>query len=500
MLEMSKMSFEYTLLDSSDDFVRAVESTIELFKDAFRDVLVGRLTIENSLREEEHLIGTKFCYIDAEDNETDWYIESTVPQNTFQTDIAAKRRLVCCHVFRAMTRLTGNVPSEWGILVGVRPVKIARTYLEMGLSEEETITRLQTDYLMSANKAAFITEVAIKERPFLVVEANHISIYIGIPFCPTHCLYCSFPSALLPKDHAQIESFLADLKREIMATAEMIKRYDLVVDTLYIGGGTPTSLSDEDFYNLLSFVREQIPLEAVKEFTVEAGRPDTITTKKIEAMCMHGVTRISLNPQTMQEKTLKRIGRNHTVRDIIEIFEQIRQSSIAVINMDIIIGLPGETVEDVRDTMAQIKRLAPDNITIHSLAIKRASPLKEKLIEYPLPSFGEAREMFRVAEEMAGEMGMKPYYLYRQRNIQGNLENVGYAKVGAESIYNIRMIEERQTIIGMGPSSTTKILFRDGKTFQNLLHPKNVAVYGEKLDEYLAERDRVFNDMAYKEE
>ena len=494
------MSFEYTLLDSSDDFVRAVESTIELFKDAFRDVLVGRLTIENSLREEEHLIGTKFCYIDAEDNETDWYIESTVPQNTFQTDIAAKRRLVCCHVFRAMTRLTGNVPSEWGILVGVRPVKIARTYLEMGLSEEETITRLQTDYLMSANKATFITEVAIKERPFLVVEANHISIYIGIPFCPTHCLYCSFPSALLPKDHAQIESFLADLKREIMATAEMIKRYDLVVDTLYIGGGTPTSLSDEDFYNLLSFVREQIPLEAVKEFTVEAGRPDTITTKKIEAMCMHGVTRISLNPQTMQEKTLKRIGRNHTVRDIIEIFEQIRQSSIAVINMDIIIGLPGETVEDVRDTMAQIKRLAPDNITIHSLAIKRASPLKEKLIEYPLPSFGEAREMFRVAEEMAGEMGMKPYYLYRQRNIQGNLENVGYAKVGAESIYNIRMIEERQTIIGMGPSSTTKILFRDGKTFQNLLHPKNVAVYGEKLDEYLAERDRVFNDMAYKEE
>jgi oxygen-independent coproporphyrinogen-3 oxidase len=399
-----------------------------------------------------------------------------------------------------MQRLTGNVPSEWGILVGVRPVKIARTYLEMGLSEEETITRLQTDYLMSANKAAFITEIAIKERPFLVVEANHISIYIGIPFCPTHCLYCSFPSALLQKDHAQIESFLADLKREIMATAEMIKRYDLVVDTLYIGGGTPTSLSDKDFYNLLSFVREQIPLEAVKEFTVEAGRPDTITSKKIEAMCMHGVTRISLNPQTMQEKTLKRIGRNHTVRDIIEIFEQIRQSSIAVINMDIIIGLPGETVEDVRDTMAQIKRLAPDNITIHSLAIKRASPLKEKLIEYPLPSFGEAREMFRVAEEMAGEMGMKPYYLYRQRNIQGNLENVGYAKVGAESIYNIRMIEERQTIIGMGPSSTTKILFRDGKTFQNLLHPKNVAVYGEKLDEYLAERDRVFNDMAYKEE
>ncbi len=494
------MNFGYTVLDSSDDFVRAVESTMQLFEDAFREELIGQLTIENSMNEEKHLIRTQFCYTDAADRETDWYIESMVPQHTFQTDIAAKRRLVCCHVFHAMKRITGKVPSEWGILVGVRPVKIARTYLEMGLSEEETITRLQEDYLMSASKASFITEVAVKERPFLVTEVNHISIYIGIPFCPTHCLYCSFPSALLPKDHTQIVSFLDDLKREITKTAEMIERYGLVVDTLYIGGGTPTSLSDEDFYDLLAFVREQIPLDAVKEFTVEAGRPDTITTKKIEAMCAHGVTRISLNPQTMQEKTLKRIGRNHTVRDIIEIFEQIRQSSISVINMDIIIGLPGETVEDVRDTMMQIQKLDPDNITIHSLAIKRASPLKEKLIEYPLPSFGEAREMFRIAEEMAGEIGMKPYYLYRQRNIQGNLENVGYAKVGAESIYNIRMIEERQTIIGIGPSSTTKILFRDGKTFQNLLHPKNVAVYGEKLDEYLAERDRLFHDLAYKEE
>lgn len=494
------MNFGYTVLDSSDDFVRAVESTMQLFEDAFREELIGQLTIENSINEEKHLIRTQFCYTDAADRETDWYIESMVPQHTFQTDIAAKRRLVCCHVFHAMKRITGKVPSEWGILVGVRPVKIARTYLEMGLSEEETITRLQEDYLMSASKASFITEVAVKERPFLVTEVNHISIYIGIPFCPTHCLYCSFPSALLPKDHTQIVSFLDDLKREITKTAEMIERYGLVVDTLYIGGGTPTSLSDEDFYDLLAFVQEQIPLDAVKEFTVEAGRPDTITTKKIEAMCAHGVTRISLNPQTMQEKTLKRIGRNHTVRDIIEIFEQIRQSSISVINMDIIIGLPGETVEDVRDTMMQIQKLDPDNITIHSLAIKRASPLKEKLIEYPLPSFGEVREMFRIAEEMAGEIGMKPYYLYRQRNIQGNLENVGYAKVGAESIYNIRMIEERQTIIGIGPSSTTKILFRDGKTFQNLLHPKNVAVYGEKLDEYLAERDRLFHDLAYKEE
>ena len=160
------MNFGYTVLDSSDDFVRAVESTMQLFEDAFREELIGQLTIENSINEEKHLIRTQFCYTDAADRENDWYIESMVPQHTFQTDIAAKRRLVCCHVFHAMKRITGKVPSEWGILVGVRPVKIARTYLEMGLSEEETITRLQEDYLMSASKASFITEVAVKERPF----------------------------------------------------------------------------------------------------------------------------------------------------------------------------------------------------------------------------------------------------------------------------------------------------------------------------------------------
>lgn len=497
---MSEINFTYRILDAADVFVREVESTVQLFQDACPQELVGSLTIENRIDDENQVVITQLSYTDKVGRTDEWCMESMVPSDTLQTPMAAKRRLVCCHVFRALERITGKRPSEWGILVGIRPVKIARTYMEHGFTEEDTIRHLQTDYLMSEEKASFITMIAVKERPFLRVQPNHISIYIGIPFCPTHCLYCSFPSALLPKDHTQIESFLADLKREITATSEMIRQYNLAVDTIYIGGGTPTSLSDEDFYDLLAFIKHKIPLSGAAEFTVEAGRPDTITTKKIEAMCVHGVTRISLNPQTMQEKTLKRIGRNHTVRDIIDIFEQIRKSSIAVINMDVIVGLPGETAEDVRDTMAQIKQLDPDNVTIHSLAVKRASPLKERLIDYPLPTFAVSREMFRIAEEMAGEMGMKPYYLYRQRNIQGNLENVGYAKVGAESVYNIRMIEERQTIIGIGPSSTTKILFRDGKTFQNLFHPKNVAVYGEKLAEYVAERDRLFNDLAYEEE
>lgn len=497
---MSEVRFTYRVLDETDDFLRSVESTVQLFEDACREEMAGDMAMINRIDAENGLITTRFVYTDAAGQTSEWQYESRFPENTFQTPIAMQRRLVCCHVFRSLERITGKKASEWGILVGVRPVKIARTYMEIGFTEEETAAHLQTDYLMSAEKAQAITAIAVKERPFLQSKKNHISIYIGIPFCPTHCLYCSFPSALLPKDHSQIEAFLHDLKREITATADIIRRYDLVVDTLYIGGGTPTSLSDEDFHDLLTFVKRELPLDGVQEFTVEAGRPDTITPKKIEAMCAHGVTRVSLNPQTMQEKTLKRIGRNHTVRDIIDIFELIRKSSISVINMDVIIGLPGETAADVRDTMAQIAQLDPDNVTIHSLAVKRASPLKEKLVDYPLPSFAEAREMFRIAEEMAGEIGMKPYYLYRQRNIQGNLENVGYAKVGAESIYNIRMIEERQTIIGIGPSSTTKILFRDGKTFQNLLHPKNVAVYGEKLDEYLAERDRLFHDLAYEEE
>lgn len=492
------MSFTYRVDEVADDYARAVESTVQLFIDAFGEELAGSLVI-HPIAEQGKVI-TAFTYCDAQGHERVWQEKSNIPADSLQTEMATKRRLVSCHTFHAMERICEKSPSEWGILVGVRPVKVARTYMEHGLTEAETIDKLQEEYLMSKNKAAVITAIAIKERPFLAIGPNHISIYIGIPFCPTHCLYCSFPSALLPKNHREIEAYLTDLKREITATAEMIDKYHLTVDTIYIGGGTPTSLANEDFEELLSFVEEVLPIADVAEFTVEAGRPDTITTEKIKSMERHGVTRVSINPQTMQEKTLKRIGRNHTVRDIIDIFGLIRSGSIATINMDVIVGLPGEGADDVRDTMRQVKALDPDNVTIHSLAVKRASPLKEKLVDYPLPSFEESREMFRIAEDMAGEMGMTPYYLYRQRNIQGNLANVGYAKAGKESIYNIRMIEERQTIIGMGPSSTTKILFRDGKTFTNLFHPKNIAVYGEKLGDYLSERDRLFNDMAYEEE
>ncbi|MBO5245428.1 MAG: coproporphyrinogen dehydrogenase HemZ, partial [Selenomonadales bacterium] len=377
----------YRVLDETDDFLRSAESIVQLFEEACREELTGDLTISDHVDEKTGLVRTQFVYTDAVGQTCEWQYESRFPENTFQTPIAMQRRLVCCHVFRALERITGKKASEWGILVGVRPVKIARTYMEIGFTEEETVAYLQTGYLMSEEKARAITAIAVKERPFLQSKKNHISIYIGIPFCPTHCLYCSFPSALLPNDHTQIKAFLYDLKREITATADMIRRYGLTVDTLYIGGGTPTSLSDEDFYDLLAFVKGELPLDSVQEFTVEAGRPDTITPKKIEAMCAHGVTRVSINPQTMQEKTLKRIGRNHTVRDIIDIFGLIRKSSISVINMDVIIGLPGETAEDVRDTMTQIQALDPDNVTIHSLAVKRASPLKEKLVDYPLPSF-----------------------------------------------------------------------------------------------------------------
>lgn len=496
---MPQIKFDFCVVEEADDFARAAESTVQLFIDAFGAVLSGSLTIRPYVEEEAAKVVTQFEYTD-DDTSSVWQESDVIPSDSLQTPMATRRRLVSCHVFRAMERICGKSPSEWGILVGVRPVKVARTYMEHGFTVEETIARLQEEYLLSEEKSSAITAIALKERQFLRCEKNHISLYIGIPFCPTHCLYCSFPSSLLPKDHCEIEAYLDDLKREITATAEMIEKYRLTVDTLYIGGGTPTSLSDTDFDALLAFVRRTIPMESLQEFTVEAGRPDTITQAKIRAMEGYGVTRVSLNPQTMQEKTLKRIGRNHTVRDIINIFGLLRKSSIDTINMDVIIGLPGEGIDDVRDTMRQIQELAPDNVTIHSLAIKRASPLKEKLAEYPLASFDESREMFRIAETMAGEMGMRPYYLYRQRNIQGNLANVGYAKVGKESIYNIRMIEERQTIFGMGPSSTTKILFRDGKTFTNLFHPKNVTVYGEKLNEYLSERDRLFHDMAYEEE
>ncbi len=404
---------------------------------------------------------------------------------------AAVQRLVRLNLLAILRRLTGRNPGPWGILRGVRPIKIVHRLLDAALTAAEAAERLTAKYAVDPGKAQLLTEIAGRQRPFLPAgEAGRrlVSVYIGVPYCPSRCLYCSFPANVLPADRAEVAVFLSALEADLAAAAALLARHGLEAETVYIGGGTPTSLDDADFARLLVLARRSFVGAATREFTVEAGRPDSLTDGKVAALAAAGVTRVSVNPQTMQEKTLKLIGRNHTVRDIIVMFRKIRAAGIPVVNMDVIAGLPGETAADMAATMDGVAALAPENLTVHTLAIKRGSRLAAGQDEVALPGEAETTAMVAVAAAAAARMGLVPYYLYRQKYMTGNLENVGYARPGTECIYNIQIIEERQTVLGVGPAAGTKAV-RDAFRLDSCYNPKDVATYIRNIDHYIRRRD-----------
>lgn len=385
--------------------------------------------------------------------------------------------------------------TPWGILTGVRPGKIVQRMLDAKeVSEPEMVARLQQDYAIRRDKAQILAQIGLRHRKLLLPPGElkkKVSVYVGIPFCPTRCLYCSFPSYVLPQHRQDLELFLAALARDITAAGDLLDSAGVKADTIYIGGGTPTSLGSGDFSQLLAMIRDRFTNPSLREFTVEAGRPDTMDDDKLSAMKYYNVDRVSINPQTMQQKTLKLIGRMHSVQDIIDVFGKLRRMGFPVINMDLIAGLPGETEKDMDDTLEQIARLAPDNFTVHTLAIKKGSRLKELAGDYPLPGPANTAAMVRLAARCAASMGMFPYYLYRQKYMTGNLENIGYTKPGSESLYNIHSIEERQTIIGIGPAATTKFVAPDWRV-ENLHHAKDLKTYIDTLPQYIRQREEGF--------
>lgn len=417
--------------------------------------------------------------------------QQTAPEEASDSAVV---RLVKLNILRLMSNLLSYNPSPWGILRGVRPTKIIHRLLDRGWQLPAIIERLQTVYGLDPEKAQLVTNVAARQWPFLPPagkQSRMISVYIGIPFCPSRCVYCSFPSYPLPRDDSQLQSFLQALFRDIEATAALIRRHNLAVETIYVGGGTPTSLNAYQFSSLLSLIEKHFVGPALKEFTVEAGRPDSITVEKIRAMQRFHVTRTSVNPQTMQQKTLNLIGRQHTVQDIINIFYQIRNNANLLINMDIIVGLPGETTADVADTVEQLAALDPDNLTIHTLARKRGAGWTGSWDKYCLPEAATVAEMLAVAKARAEQMGMQPYYLYRQKHMTGNLENIGYAKPGTECLYNIQIISERQTIIGIGPAAATKAVDAATWRISSCYNAKDLNTYITDLDRYLAMRSKL---------
>ena len=347
---------------------------------------------------------------------------------------------------------------------------------------------MRSTYLCSKEKTELAIDIAKREQKILadIHYEEGYSLYVGIPFCPTTCLYCSFTSFPIRAWKDKVDAYLSAVEKEIDFVKEACA--DKVLDSVYIGGGTPTTLEPDELDRLFAKLKGTLDWSQVKEFTVEAGRADSITAEKLRVMKKWGVTRISVNPQTMKQETLDVIGRRHTVEQTVEAFWTARREGFDNINMDLILGLPGETKNDVAETMRRVKELAPDSLTVHSLAIKRASRLSQWILENGMDTLHNTDETMQIAALGARELGMEPYYLYRQKNMSGNFENVGYAKPGKAGIYNILIMEEKQSILALGAGTISKAVYPDGR-IERCDNVKDVDLYIEKIDEMI-ERKR----------
>ena len=391
----------------------------------------------------------------------------------------------------------------WGNLTGIRPTKLIRTMLEEELDSVPGSLCVPGSVIDKIKERAYAERrlrgekldlgIDIAKREIEIMSRLHgtdgYSVYVGIPFCPSTCLYCSFTSNPIFKYKDKIKNYLLAIKKELEWDVSHLS--DRYLDTIYIGGGTPTTLSPEELDELLGYITNILPMENVREFTIEAGRADSITKEKLDVIKKYPITRISVNPQTMSDKTLKTIGRNHTVKQFVDAFNLVREEGFDNINSDIILGLPGETVEDVRHTIEELKKLGPDSLTVHSLAIKRASRLKRWMDENELEITMDYEEAMRICADGAKAMGLNPYYLYRQKQMAGNLENTGYSKPGKEGLYNILIMEEIQSIVAMGAGSVSKCVHADG-LIERCDNVKDIDLYLSKIDEMIERKDALF--------
>ena len=390
-------------------------------------------------------------------------------------------------IYRLLTEYTGRL-LPWGSMTGMRPTKIASAALEKDKVTEDIIEYYRYTYDVSEEKAKLATDVAIAEKAVLdsVDPVTDYSLYIGIPFCPTRCLYCSFAAYPIHEYESQVDKYIEYLKQELAYISFLNRHRNLI--TVYVGGGTPTSLTDKQLDELLGCVNETFDLSNLREFTVEAGRPDSITTEKLAVLKKQGCTRISINPQTMNSYTLRVIGRSHTPADIKWAMNEARKCGFKNINMDIIAGLPGETVKDMKYTLDELDKMAPESLTVHSLALKRAAKLNQSFDDYKNEINMDTDKMLDLAMQWTEKRDMKPYYLYRQKNIAGNLENVGYALEGKECIYNILIMEERIDTFAAGAGGITRLLnIENGKTtrIDRVENVKNVEEYISRIDEMI---------------
>lgn len=397
---------------------------------------------------------------------------------------------LCRMLYRIMQKLTGITPA-WGCLTGIRPVKKVNGLLSEGKSKEEIFDILQREYYVSEGKLELAYKTAVAQtEPLKALDKRSYSLYISIPFCPSRCSYCSFVSHSIESGSAKklLPDYVKKLCEEIGQTAQIARELELRLDTIYIGGGTPTALSAEQLEAVMEAVKKNFDISKIREYTVEAGRSDTITEKKLEIIRDFGATRISVNPQTMCDSVLKAIGRRHTAEDVVSAFKTARRLGFDNINMDTIAGLPTDTPEGFRHTVETLCGLDPESITIHTLTVKRSSNLfaeEEKNID------GRIGEMVDFGQKRLLDMGYIPYYLYRQKNTAQNLENVGFAKAGYECLYNIYIMEEAQTILAAGAGGSTKLVNTDTGKIVRLFNYKFPYEYISRYDKMIVKKDGI---------
>lgn len=393
-------------------------------------------------------------------------------------------------LYKLLCDFTG-LTQPWGILTGVRPVKLLRRLAEES-SEEQAVKKFEKDFFVSNEKIALSRETEHNERKILELsKPESFSLYVGIPFCPSRCSYCSFVMASIERAEKLIEPYTKLLCEEIKRTAEIASKLGLRLETVYFGGGTPTTLSAEQLDTVLGTVNKSFDMSTCREFTVEAGRPDTIDIAKLFALKENKVDRISINPQTVNDEVLKTIGRKHTAQQFFEAFELARKCGFDNINTDLIAGLPTYTPESFKNSLDSIVRLNAECITVHTLCMKRASRLTTEGVTLDLQQARDAREMLAYTQNILGQNEYIPYYMYRQSRMVGNLENVGWSKRGFESLYNVYVMDETHTILACGSGGVTKLKRNNPDYLERIFNFKYPYEYIDRFDELIQRKSGI---------
>lgn len=419
-------------------------------------------------------------------------------------DLEGKDRLrvvknTLSYVYLTILQEYTGIIQKWGILTGIRPTKLYHKKRREGMSEQDIHKMFKEEYLLSDEKIDLMKQIVNRQLqtvPDLDTLSNEVSIYIGIPFCPTKCAYCTFPAYAINGRQGSVTSFLGGLHYEMREIGNWLKSKGIKITTVYYGGGTPTSITAEEMDMLYEETVTSFPdVEKIREITVEAGRPDTITKEKLDILNKWKIDRISINPQSYIQGTLKAIGRHHTVEETIEKFKLAREMGMNNINMDLIIGLPGEGIEEFDYSLAESAKLMPESLTVHTLSFKRASEMTKNKHKYKVASREEISVMMDHAVKWTKDHGYAPYYLYRQKNILGNLENVGYALEGQDSIYNIMIMEEQQTIIGIGCGAASKFVHPETMKITHFANPKDPKSYNDGFKHYTEEKIKILEEL-----